>query len=178
MEQIHHINLLFLALFSYLVRLARQFLTVNNSKLSIQNPPTIFSTRESTNTSNDLCFHEKDAQLVMESLGLSTISDKFICNDVLLNGAYDLLEEKESSLDELKDAFEVFDTNGDGLIGPDELRNLFMKLGLKERMELKDCEMMIRVHDKDGDEILNFPIKINEFDISFILKKNQNINAQ
>lgn len=56
--------------------------------------------------------------------------------------------------DELRDAFDVFDQNGDGLITVEELGLVLSSLGLKKGLE--DCKNMIKKVDMDGDGMVNF----------------------
>ncbi|XP_052198561.1 calmodulin-like protein 6 [Diospyros lotus] len=57
---------------------------------------------------------------------------------------------------ELKEAFGVFDGDGDGLITVEELRMVLGALGLKEGGRLESCREMIRKVDADGDGMVNF----------------------
>ncbi|TYJ25341.1 hypothetical protein E1A91_A07G043300v1 [Gossypium mustelinum] len=61
--------------------------------------------------------------------------------------------------EELKEAFDVFDKDKDGLISFEELGSVLCSLGLKEGNKLEDCKAMIRKVDIDGDGMVNF----NEF---------------
>ncbi|CAK9147113.1 unnamed protein product [Ilex paraguariensis] len=69
--------------------------------------------------------------------------------------------EKERSEDEgggegyLKEAFDVFDGDGDGLITVEELGLVLSSLGFKEGKKLEDCKEMIRKVDLDGDGMVN-----------------------
>ncbi|KAK8549311.1 hypothetical protein V6N13_008987 [Hibiscus sabdariffa] len=56
----------------------------------------------------------------------------------------ELFEEKESSLMEVKEAFDVLDVNADGFIDVDELRNALPSLGFVKEVEEDDCERMIK----------------------------------
>ncbi|KAJ3695482.1 hypothetical protein LUZ60_000859 [Juncus effusus] len=62
-------------------------------------------------------------------------------------------EEKER---EMKEAFDVFDKNKDGLISPDELKEILALLGLNKGARIEDCMEMIRSADNDGDGTINF----------------------
>ncbi|CAN1217005.1 Probable calcium-binding protein CML28 [Linum perenne] len=57
---------------------------------------------------------------------------------------------------ELKEAFDVFDRNKDGLITVEELGWVLSSLGLKEGKRIEDCKEMIRRVDVDGDGMVNF----------------------
>lgn len=56
--------------------------------------------------------------------------------------------------DDLKDAFHMYDSNGDGKISTNELHLLLQKLG--DKSTLQDCHRMIKMVDSDGDGFVNF----------------------
>ncbi|XP_039018860.1 calmodulin-like protein 3 [Hibiscus syriacus] len=58
--------------------------------------------------------------------------------------------------DELKEAFDVFDKDKDGLISFEELGSVLCSLGLNEGKKMEDCKAMIRKVDMDGDGMVNF----------------------
>lgn len=55
---------------------------------------------------------------------------------------------------DLQQAFEVFDTNGDGVISRDELQNMMLNLG--EKLNDREIDAMIKAVDTDGDGMVNF----------------------
>jgi calcium-binding protein CML len=57
---------------------------------------------------------------------------------------------------DLKEAFDVFDGNKDGLITVEELGSVLASLGFAEGNKLEDCKEMIRKVDVDGDGMVNF----------------------
>ncbi|XP_074589650.1 putative calcium-binding protein CML45 [Curcuma longa] len=67
-----------------------------------------------------------------------------------------LFEEKEPSLEEVKQAFLVFDENGDGFIDAAELQSVLRRLGFAEGAELEACREMIRVYDENEDGKIGF----------------------
>ncbi|KAF9615211.1 hypothetical protein IFM89_022473 [Coptis chinensis] len=67
-----------------------------------------------------------------------------------------VVEEEEDEEVELRDAFDVFDGNKDGLITVEELRSVLCSLGLKKGIKFEDCEEMIKKVDMDGDGMVNF----------------------
>lgn len=67
------------------------------------------------------------------------------------------MQEGDSGEDELKEAFKVFDTNGDGLISPQELREVM--LGLGENLTSEELDAMIKEADTNGDGQVDY----NEF---------------
>ncbi|XP_010927373.2 calmodulin-like protein 6 [Elaeis guineensis] len=65
-------------------------------------------------------------------------------------------EEEEEGEVELREAFDVFDENGDGLITVEELGLVLASLGLKRGATVEDCRDMIRKVDLDGDGMVDF----------------------
>lgn len=57
---------------------------------------------------------------------------------------------------ELKEAFDVFDRDGDGVITVEELGRVLSTLGMSEGKRAEACEEMIRKVDVDGDGMVNF----------------------
>ncbi|KAD0150550.1 hypothetical protein E3N88_41279 [Mikania micrantha] len=57
---------------------------------------------------------------------------------------------------DLKDAFDVFDGDRNGLISVEELGLVLDSLGFKEGKKLEDCKMMISKVDIDGDGMIDF----------------------
>lgn len=62
--------------------------------------------------------------------------------------------------EELKEAFRVFDRNGDGFISAPELRLVMTNLG--EKLTDEEVEDMIREADLDGDGLVNYTGKISK----------------
>ena len=72
---------------------------------------------------------------------------------------------KESEPDEeLIEVFKLFDKNGDGIIDYRDLKEIFVELGAD--VNLDDCQLLIELHDRDGDNQLDF----EEF-VSFLMAK-------
>lgn len=98
--------------------------------------------------------------MVMEKLGIfcspegEELQEWFGSNE--LSGLFD---EKEPSLEEVKEAFDVFDENRDGFIDAGELQTVLCILGLKEGKQLENCKKMIRTFDENRDGRIDF----NEF---------------
>ncbi|KAI3524434.1 hypothetical protein L1887_03089 [Cichorium endivia] len=57
---------------------------------------------------------------------------------------------------DLKEAFDVFDGDKNGLISVEELGLVLDSLGFKEGKKLEDCKKMISKVDIDGDGMINF----------------------
>lgn len=99
----------------------------------------------------------EDKEMVMERFGLfcshesEELKDSFGSEEL-----YGLFEEKEPSLEEVKEAFDVFDQNRDGFIDAKELQRVLCLLGLKEGSELQDCKKMIKTFDENRDGKIDF----------------------
>ncbi|RWR71957.1 calmodulin-like protein 3 [Cinnamomum micranthum f. kanehirae] len=66
-----------------------------------------------------------------------------------------IMDEKDEEED-MREAFNVFDQNGDGFITVEELRSVLASLGLKQGRTIEDCKKMIRKVDVDGDGMVNY----------------------
>ncbi|KAM0940122.1 putative EF-hand domain-containing protein [Dioscorea sansibarensis] len=95
---------------------------------------------------------------------LATMIDKIDANG---DGCVDLDEfstlyksimddHEEDEEEDMREAFNVFDQNGDGFITEEELRSVLASLGLKQGRTVEDCRRMIRKVDVDGDGMVNF----------------------
>ncbi|KAF0888796.1 hypothetical protein E2562_017795 [Oryza meyeriana var. granulata] len=62
----------------------------------------------------------------------------------------------EDEDEDMREAFNVFDQNGDGFITVDELRSVLSSLGLKQGRTAEDCRRMISKVDADGDGRVDF----------------------
>ncbi|KAH0699219.1 hypothetical protein KY284_013434 [Solanum tuberosum] len=59
-------------------------------------------------------------------------------------------------MQELGEAFDVFDENRDGFIDEMELQKVLCALGFKEAAELENCRKMILTFDENGDGKIDF----------------------
>ncbi|XP_065851050.1 calmodulin-like protein 3 [Euphorbia lathyris] len=89
----------------------------------------------------------------VDSNGDGLIDFQEFCS--LCQNRKDDAEEEEEDVD-LKEAFEVFDRDKDGLISVEELGSVLCSMGLKQGRRSEDCKEMIRKVDKDGDGMVNF----------------------
>ena len=69
---------------------------------------------------------------------------------------YKSIVEERDDEEDMREAFNVFDQNGDGFITVDELRPVLASLGLKQGRTMEDCKRMIMKVDVDGDGMVNF----------------------
>ncbi|KAJ4877834.1 putative calcium-binding protein CML30 [Raphanus sativus] len=75
----------------------------------------------------------EDVEIVMRSLGLLSDSESDELQERYSSKEISsLFEEKEASLEEVKQAFDVFDENIDGFIDATELQRVLTALGFKE----------------------------------------------
>ena len=68
---------------------------------------------------------------------------------------YQSIMDERDEEEDMKEAFNVFDQNGDGFITVEELRTVLSSLGLKQGRTLEDCKKMIMKVDVDGDGMMN-----------------------
>lgn len=61
--------------------------------------------------------------------------------------------------DDVREAFRVFDVDGNGFISTEELRHVATNLG--EALTIEEANEMIRVADNDGDGLINYNDFIN-----------------
>ncbi|ESQ47058.1 hypothetical protein EUTSA_v10028351mg [Eutrema salsugineum] len=99
----------------------------------------------------------EDAEMVMKRLGLFTDQEseglqQRYSSEELSN----LFEEKEPSLEEVKQAFDVFDENRDGFIDPIDLQRVLTILGLRQGSNLDNCRRMIGSFDGNKDGRIDF----------------------
>lgn len=72
-----------------------------------------------------------------------------------------------TSPEELRDAFQVFDKQGNGLISVQDLRSSLTSLG--ERLNTEDLDELIREVDQNGEGMLNYNGGYKPF-IPFVLR--------
>ncbi|KAL5544498.1 hypothetical protein UlMin_008282 [Ulmus minor] len=76
------------------------------------------------------------------------------------------LFEEEVSLEEVKEAFELFDENKDGFIDALEVKKVLFALGFMEASEA-ECKKMIGAFDKDGNGKIDFNEFVKLMEVSF-----------
>ncbi|GMN54199.1 hypothetical protein TIFTF001_023338 [Ficus carica] len=149
----------------YVVQLSSHFLTFIFCKDSAEFEPRVdyndlkisddqVAQTKRDNFPKELCIEEvKD---VMDRL-----VEKNLCDDD--DDDDDELFDEEVSMEEVREAFEVFDENKDGFIDAGEVQKVLRALGSMEA-SVKDCKAMIKAFDKDGDEKIDFKefVKIME----------------
>ena len=99
----------------------------------------------------------EDAEMVMQSLGLIPDTESLgLQKRYTAEELSNLFEEKEPSLEEVKQAFDVFDENRDGFLDPVDLQRVLTILGLKQGSYLDNCRRMISSFDGNKDGRINF----------------------
>ncbi|GER45340.1 calcium-binding EF-hand family protein [Striga asiatica] len=94
-----------------------------------------------------------DLSVVLTSLRLS-------CEDIParldVDGIFEMFEGKSVFSGEVKEAFDVFDENGDGFIDAGELGKVLCALGFGEGLDVERCRRMIGAFDENGDGMIDF----------------------
>ncbi|KAL6983477.1 hypothetical protein U1Q18_016863 [Sarracenia purpurea var. burkii] len=113
----------------------------------------VFRFREEDEDHIDDKLCSAELKMVMGKLGIE-------CDDHLVGGKEDLalFDEEETSLEEVRGAFGVFDENNDGFIGAAELQKVLWSLGVEEEVsEVEELKRMIDAFDRDGDGLIDLP---------------------
>ncbi|XP_028759542.1 probable calcium-binding protein CML45 [Neltuma alba] len=99
-----------------------------------------------------------EVKMVMEKLGLFCSSEsEELEAKYSLGEVSDAFEEEEPSLEEVKQAFDVFDVNKDGFIDERELQRVLCALGFTgAATQRENCQKMIRNFDENGDGRIDF----------------------
>ncbi|WOL11363.1 hypothetical protein Cni_G20125 [Canna indica] len=115
-----------------------------------QQPPV-----KSSNGASDL--QREELEMILSRIGLCSRSeDKQVKEKMNLEEIPDLFADEEPSLEEVKEAFSVFDENGDGFIDELELQTVLGNLGIAEGLDLDACRRMIQVYDRNRDGKVDF----------------------
>ncbi|KAI7754926.1 hypothetical protein M8C21_027036 [Ambrosia artemisiifolia] len=137
-----------------------QFL--DGSKIHVQN-----KNHETKPSKTSASFHDQrsfaiiqgdEVETVMGNLGIFCNFEEgenfatSLSSEDLLN----MFEEEQPRLDEVKEAFEVFDENKDGFIDASELQRVLFALGLEDKASMYDCKKMIKVFDDNKDGRIDF----------------------
>ncbi|XP_057530716.1 probable calcium-binding protein CML45 [Amaranthus tricolor] len=94
-----------------------------------------------------------EINMVMKELGI--VSEGFDDEDKeVFKGMFG---EEEPNLEEIWEAYKIFDVNNDGFIDAKELGRVLCCLGfLKEGLDIEKCKKMISGFDRDNDGLLDF----------------------
>ncbi|KAH6792014.1 hypothetical protein C2S52_002491 [Perilla frutescens var. hirtella] len=115
---------------------------------------------------NDEIVCRGEMEMVLRSLGISC-QEKLLPARLDTAGIFDIFEEREPSLDEVREAFDVFDDNRDGFIDENELQRVVCALGFKKGLKVENCRRMIGAFDEDGDGKIDFQEFVKFMENSF-----------
>ncbi|KAJ3673377.1 hypothetical protein LUZ60_006751 [Juncus effusus] len=97
----------------------------------------------------------KEISFVMEKMGFNLAKEDSMMDSMRIEDFSTIFEDSEPSLDEVKEAFSVFDMNKDGFFDARDLQRVLINLGIKEGLDMKVCELMIEQHDRNGNGMIN-----------------------
>lgn len=106
---------------------------------------------------HDRSISRGEVDVVLKRLGMfsndggAKLPESFDADDI-----FELFEEENPSLGEVKEAFDVFDEDRDGFIDAEELQKVLEALGIKEGLKLENCREMIAEVDDNGDGRIDF----------------------
>lgn len=107
---------------------------------------------------------KEEVEMVMRRLGICYVGTKGGDNDsreqnIVGEELKDMFEEEEPNLEEVKQAFDVFDEDRDGFIDAADLQRVLWRLGLVKDSGISKCVSMIKAVDMNEDGMIDF----NEF---------------
>ncbi|KAK6920889.1 EF-hand domain [Dillenia turbinata] len=109
------------------------------------------------NNDNGGKLKREEVEMVMEKLGTPCEPNGEKIQELVGSSEITaMFDEEEPSLEEVKEAFNMFDANNDGFIDAKELERVLNGLGFKGDLQ---GEEMIRTFDENGDGLIDF----NEF---------------
>lgn len=108
------------------------------------------------NVTHEVKLSIEDVKTMMEALDREHNNNTDTNNDMGLNSEIERLFEEELSLGEVKEAFDLFDENGDGFIDAEDLKNVLCAMGFTVASEVDQCRRMISSFDSNGDGRLDF----------------------
>lgn len=97
-----------------------------------------------------------DVKMIMDRLGMLWDCDDNKTRFIGSEEMFGLFDVDEPSLDEVKEAFSVFDRNKDGYIDEKELKDVLSEMGCGRRISGSDCRRMIDRYDVDKDGKISF----------------------
>ncbi|KAL8248748.1 hypothetical protein R6Q59_005616 [Mikania micrantha] len=98
-----------------------------------------------------------EVEIVMGNLGIvCNNKDESFPKSLSCKYLLNMFDEEQPRLDEVKEAFDVFDENKDGYIDARELLRVLSALGLMGNVDMDDCKKMIRVFDNNSDDRIDF----------------------
>jgi calmodulin len=134
------------------------------SQFHSSNPDSAPRTDEKKKDDDDHDLNRNEIEGLLGKLGILCCNSEseFPCRGELIG----IFEEKEPSLEEVKEAFDVFDENRDGFIDATELHRVVCIL-MSSSMELENCKRMITTFDENGDGKIDFNefLKLMEIDL-------------
>ncbi|PKU72392.1 probable calcium-binding protein CML30 [Dendrobium catenatum] len=119
------------------------------------------SKKAESETEDQASISMQEINNVMKNIGLPFHDNEFMKKTVCKTEEITaLFQDQEPSLDEAKEAFAVFDENGDVHVDAEELQRVLYNLGFggegEAGFELDSCKKMIALYDEDGDGLIGF----------------------
>ncbi|RCV38856.1 hypothetical protein SETIT_8G176000v2 [Setaria italica] len=104
------------------------------------------------NQDNDMELTHDDINVVMRNIGQDFGQENsMVCKSIGNDSIARIFDEDEPSLQEVWQAFLVFDHNHDGYFDASDLERVLQSLGLGEGVGVDECEQMIAKYDTNKD---------------------------
>ncbi|KAJ1255990.1 hypothetical protein BS78_K123100 [Paspalum vaginatum] len=96
---------------------------------------------------------QEDIKILMRNIGLNfdQESNDMACMSIGNDSIARIFNDDEPSLQEVRQAFLVFDQNNDGYVDASDLQRVLRSLGLGEGVGVDECEQMIAKYDTNRD---------------------------
>ncbi|CAN6363298.1 unnamed protein product [Urochloa humidicola] len=102
---------------------------------------------------NDMEFTHEDISTMIRNIDLEFDKENsMVCKSISNDSIARIFDEDEPSLQEVRQAFLVFDHNNDGYIDASDLEPVLQSLGLGEGIGVDECEQMIAKYDTNNDK--------------------------
>ncbi|KAK9064808.1 hypothetical protein SSX86_016190 [Deinandra increscens subsp. villosa] len=130
---------------------------LHDSKIQVENKNQDSKLPKRLPSLKERSIRRDEVEIVMGNLGIfcnfegDNFPKSLSCNDLI-----NMFEEEQPRLDEVKEAFNVFDENKDGYIDARELQRVLSALGLMDKVDMDECKKMIRVFDDNNDGRIDF----------------------
>ena len=134
--------------------LASWLCSSTSTKLKQSTPPA--SSKSVESRAEERLVSTEEMKWVMGNLGIDCSEGSSVPLFGSAEEVAEMFDQTAASVAEVKQAFGVFDVNGDGFIDVEELQRVMCVLGFKEGEGIENCEKMIRKFDSNKDGRIDF----------------------
>ncbi|KAF6148144.1 hypothetical protein GIB67_011919 [Kingdonia uniflora] len=159
----------FHVIFNWVIKIQKyyRYFLVGRSKRKLAKSESFNHKVRVSEKQDDGKLEREDVEMVMEKLRIvcdpkcEKLQERLGLNEV------SCMFDEEPSVEEVKEAFDVFDVNKDGFVDATELQRVLSSLGCREGSEMERCEKMIRTFDENEDGMIDFDEFVKLMERSF-----------